>query len=137
MRSGSEARRWLHRSTSAGIRSTLKSECCTSPSRRTVPSYNAAFLHRSWHSEGSSEERWEGVPTVRERGEAGVAWRRLRERAGASELRFHDLRHEAVSRFFEKGLSVPEVALISGHRDAQMLFRYTHLKPEDVARKLG
>ncbi len=32
-------------------------------------------------------------------------------------LRFHDLRHEAVSRFFEMGLSVPEVALISGHRD--------------------
>ena len=66
-----------------------------------------------------------------------LAWRRLRERAGAKGLRFHDLRHEAVSSFFEKGLSVPEVALISGHKDARMLFRYTHLKPEDVAKKLG
>ncbi len=66
-----------------------------------------------------------------------LAWRRLRARAGAGDLRFHDLRHEAVSSFFERGLSVPEVALISGHRDARMLFRYTHLKPEDVAKKLG
>jgi hypothetical protein len=43
-----------------------------------------------------------------------------------SVLQFHDLRHEAISRFFEMGLSVPEVALISGHRDMRMLFRYTH-----------
>jgi integrase len=52
------------------------------------------------------------------------------------DLRFHDLRHEAISRLFEKGLTVPEVALISGHRDARMLFRYTHLRAEDVAKKL-
>jgi integrase len=49
----------------------------------------------------------------------------------------HDLRHEAVSRFFEYGLSVPEVALISGHRDTRMLSRYTHLRPERVAEKLA
>jgi len=37
----------------------------------------------------------------------------------------------------EMGLSVPEVALISGHRDPRMLFRYTHLKAEEVEKKLG
>ena len=42
----------------------------------------------------------------------------------------------AKSRFFEKGLSVDEVALISGHKDIRMLFRYTHLKAEDMLRKL-
>jgi integrase len=52
-------------------------------------------------------------------------------------LRFHDLRHEAVSRFFERGLNVPEVAMISGHRDLRMLFRYTHPKPEEIAAKLS
>lgn len=67
---------------------------------------------------------------------ARLAWERLRIRAGLPELRFHDLRHEAVSRFFEMGLSVPEVALISGHRDTRMLMRYTHLKPTSLARKL-
>ncbi|RUX52120.1 site-specific integrase [Mesorhizobium sp. M4A.F.Ca.ET.050.02.1.1] len=63
------------------------------------------------------------------------AWERL-VKTGLKNLLFHDLRHEAVSRFFEMGLSVPEVALISGHRDYRMLFRYTHIRPEDVARKL-
>lgn len=65
------------------------------------------------------------------------AWERLIQRAKIENLRFHDLRHEAISRFFEKGLSIPEVALISGHRDYRMLFRYTHLRAEDVAAKLN
>jgi integrase len=51
-------------------------------------------------------------------------------------LRFHDLRHEAVSRFFEKGLNMPEVAAISGHRDPRMLMRYTHPKAAAIAIKL-
>ena len=64
------------------------------------------------------------------------AWQRRIKNTGIVDLRFHDLRHEAISRFFEMGLSVPEVALISGHRDFRMLQRYTHLKPETVALKL-
>lgn len=66
-----------------------------------------------------------------------LAWERLRTRAGVGDLRLHDLRHEAVSRFFELGLSTPEVALISGHRDPRMLFRYTHPRPEVIAAKLA
>ena len=46
-------------------------------------------------------------------------------------LRFHDLRHEAISRFFEEGLSVAQVASISGHSDYRMLARYVHLSPTD------
>jgi len=63
-------------------------------------------------------------------------WQRLVRRAGIEDLHFHDLRHEAVSRFFEMGLSVPEVALISGHKDPRMLFRYTHLRAVDLVEKL-
>src|SRR6056300_58148 len=66
-----------------------------------------------------------------------LAWERLRKRADLCDLRFHDLRHEAISKFFEMGLSVPEVALISGHKDARMLFRYTHLRAENIIVKLG
>lgn len=66
-----------------------------------------------------------------------LAWDRLCKRAGITDLHFHDLRHEAISRFFEKGLSVPEVALISGHRDYRMLARYTHMKAEAIAHKLA
>ena len=52
-------------------------------------------------------------------------------------LRPHDLRHEATSRFFELDLDIMEVASITGHRTLQMLKRYTHLKPENLAKKLG
>jgi integrase len=65
-----------------------------------------------------------------------LAWERLRRRAGVVGLRFHDLRHEAVSRFFEKGLTMPEVAAISGHRDPRMLMRYSHPRPAAIVDKL-
>lgn len=52
-------------------------------------------------------------------------------------LRFHDLRPEAVSRLFERGLNMMEVAAISGHKTLQMLKRYTHLTPETLLTKLG
>lgn len=68
---------------------------------------------------------------------AKLGWQRTVKRAGLVDLHFHDLRHEATSRFFEMGLNVPEVALITGHRDGRMLFRYTHLKAENVAKKLA
>lgn len=52
-------------------------------------------------------------------------------------LRFHDLRHEATSRLFESGkFDMMEVATITGHKTLHMLKRYTHLKAEDLARKL-
>jgi len=66
-----------------------------------------------------------------------LSWNRIRVRAGLEGLRFHDLRHEAISRFFELGLSLPEVALISGHHDTKMLMRYTHIRPETVSQKLS
>ncbi len=62
---------------------------------------------------------------------------RARRRAGIEGLRFHDLRHEATTRLFEKGLNIMEVASITGHKDLRMLRRYTHLKAEDLAKKLS
>ena len=62
---------------------------------------------------------------------------RATRRAGIDDLRFHDLRHEATTRLFEKGLNIMEVASITGHKDLRMLRRYTHLKAEDLAQKLG
>ncbi|MEM4988455.1 site-specific integrase [Collimonas sp. H4R21] len=58
-------------------------------------------------------------------------------RANIANLRFHDLRHEATSRLFEKGLNVMEVAAITGHKTLEMLKRYTHLRAEDLAKRLG
>lgn len=66
-----------------------------------------------------------------------LAWERLKRRAGVAGLRFHDLRHEAISRLFEKGLNVPEVASVSGHRDIRILLRYTHPRAVSIVEKLG
>ena len=55
------------------------------------------------------------------------ALRRACSKTQIKDYRFHDLRHEAISRLFERGLSVPQVALISGHQDYRMLARYVHL----------
>ena len=65
------------------------------------------------------------------------AFDRACKRAGIDDLRFHDLRHEAVSRLFEKGFNPMEVSTISGHKTLQMLKRYTHLRAEDLAKRMG
>ncbi|MHB1669846.1 tyrosine-type recombinase/integrase [Thiomonas sp.] len=54
-----------------------------------------------------------------------------------TDLRFHDLRHEATSRLFEKGLGIMEVASMTGHKSLAMLKRYTHVEAEKLAQKLG
>ena len=56
-------------------------------------------------------------------------WDRLCRKAEIEELKFHDLRHEAISRLFELNLTVPEVAFISGHKTPSQLFRYSHVNP--------
>jgi integrase len=63
-------------------------------------------------------------------------FRRARDEANQPNLHFHDLRHEATSRFFERGLDVMQVASITGHKSLQMLKRYTHLRAEDLAKHL-
>ena len=63
-------------------------------------------------------------------------WGLLKKKLGMPDLRFHDLRHEAVSRLVEGGLSDQEVSAISGHKSMQMLKRYTHLRAEELVGKL-
>lgn len=65
------------------------------------------------------------------------AFARACKRADIKDARIHDLRHEAVSRLFEKGLDLMEVASVSGHKTLGQLKRYTHLKAADLAKKLG
>lgn len=62
---------------------------------------------------------------------------KAKKHAGIKGLTFHDLRHEAISRFSEKGLNPIQIAAISGHKTLQMLKRYTHLRAEDLAKMLG
>ena len=65
------------------------------------------------------------------------AFERTCSTAGIKGLTFHDLRHEATSRLFEKGLNPMQVAAITGHKTLQMLKRYTHLRAEDLVALIG
>lgn len=65
------------------------------------------------------------------------AFRRMGDELGFEDLRLHDLRHEAASRFFEMGLTIEEVASITGHQDWSSLKVYTHPRAETIADKLA
>ena len=56
------------------------------------------------------------------------SYMRATRRASIEDLRFHDLRHEATTRLFEKDLNIMAVASITGHKDLGMLRRYTHFE---------
>jgi integrase len=61
---------------------------------------------------------------------------KIKREQGLADVRFHDLRHEAVSRFVEAGFSDQEVSAISSHKSMQMLKCYTHLRAEDLVTRL-
>ena len=62
---------------------------------------------------------------------------RLFAAAGCKDLHFHDLRHEATSRIYERTtLTDLQVAKITGHRDLRQLKRYANLRGSDLAGRL-
>jgi integrase len=67
-------------------------------------------------------------------GSIGEAFRRLTDASGIIGLHLHDLRHEAISRLFEQGFQIQEVALVSGHLDWASLKIYTNIAAEDLHR---
>jgi integrase len=67
----------------------------------------------------------------------GRGFKRITKRAECADLHFHDLRHEAVARFFERTtLQTMEIALITGHTELKTLQRYANLRPAILASKL-
>lgn len=53
------------------------------------------------------------------------------------DIKLHDLRHAATTRYVEKDFSILEVSVITGHKSLAMLKRYSHPSPELLALKLG
>ena len=101
--------------------------------RRIVLSPTAARIVTR-RAEGKSEDaRLFGVTDAELRG----AWDDARTAAGVTGLRWHDLRHEALSRMAAKGLTIGELQAQSGHRTAGILLRYVNARAQDIAGKLG
>jgi len=99
---------------------------------RTVPLSSVAVEILKALPRSINGEVFPGVTT----GAIKKAFIRATCRAEIEDLHFHDLRHEATTRLFELGLNIIEVSSITGHKDLQMLRRYTHLRAEDLAKKL-
>lgn len=88
----------------------------------------------------AAPQRWEGWvfgPPLLVAGRITREFQRARKRAGITGLTFHDLRHEATSRLFERGLGAAEVRAITGHRTLVMLSRYTHLQADTLVDKVA
>jgi integrase len=66
-----------------------------------------------------------------------AAWIAARTIAGIEDVTFHDLRHRAITDLFARGLTIPEVALVSGHKTWAQLRRYTQTQAQSVVDKLG
>jgi len=67
-----------------------------------------------------------------------IKWQRLMAKYEIKDLHFHDLRHEALSRYLEKGVSIQDVQVLSGHKDVRVLMRvYANLNAKKIAEKLN
>jgi integrase len=83
--------------------------------------------------DGSKDKKVLAGISVRLSGQFG----RIFDVAGCSDFKFHDLRHEATSRLYEKtSLSDIQIAKITGHSDTKILMRYSNLRGSDLASRL-
>jgi integrase len=117
----------------------LSSAAVTSLSGLNVPSKRRGPVFGNWGTKFAFEKAWakcrkSALETyLEECANDGTA----PDPAFLSDLRFHDLRHEATSRLFERGLGIMEVASMTGHKSLSMLKRYTHVEASNLAKKLG
>lgn len=71
-----------------------------------------------------------------------LAWQRTRRKAAemvpsVASYRWHDFRHECLSRLAERGWGVLEIQAVSGHSTPAMLSRYVNLRPDDLVERLN
>lgn len=71
-----------------------------------------------------------GKPYRREK--VTMAFVRACRRAGITDFRFHDLRHDFASNLVQRGNDLYIVQHLLGHRDGRMTQRYAHLRIENL-----
>lgn len=86
-------------------------------------------------------EFWNGDTSKRAKDQArsrlSGRWATIARLAKCKDLHFHDLRHEATSRFFERTkMSEFKIAKITGHKDMKSLARYANLRASNLAEEM-
>ena len=66
-----------------------------------------------------------------------ASFTRTCKKVGIKDLHFHDLRHRAIRQLFSAGLAIPEVSLLSGHKNWKILARYVAVQPSEVHAKFA
>ena len=100
--------------------------------RVVLDSASQAIVHRRLEGKETGHRLFTVSESARAR-----AWAAARCEAGVTGLRWHDLRHEALSRMANKGLHIGELQAQSGHRTPTMLLRYVNARAADIKGKLG
>lgn len=105
---------------------------------RTLPR-KGARVFPTWRASDSFNKAWHSAISHAQQAYAKdcIAEHQKPDPNFLKDLVFHDLRHEATSRLFEKRtLDSMEIAMITGHKTLAMLKRYTHLRAADLAKQL-
>ncbi|WP_250865855.1 site-specific integrase [Caballeronia sp. INSB1] len=111
----------------------LKAGATKNDEARTVPlSRRAVDILKEAIGDRKEGRVWQGLTSAAIK----RAFIRLRDKTGLKDIRFHDTRHDATTRFVELGLTDTEVMSITGHKTQAMMRRYTHLRAKKLASKL-
>lgn len=115
-------------------------------SKRQVPLSSVAVeILEPYMAKGSTgplfPELWDGsldkAALRRTSGKISGRWRTIAKLAKCEDLHFHDLRHEATSRIYERTtLTDLQIAKITGHKDLKSLQRYANLRASSLAERL-
>lgn len=112
-------------------------------SRRQVPLSSAAVAALNGYMQAETAGYlfpwWSGNPKelARTTSKLSAQFGRIFDAAGCGDLRFHDLRHEAICRFYERTkMTDIQISEITGHRDPRMLRRYANLRGSYLATML-
>jgi len=85
-------------------------------------------------------EHLSDLPRLSERvlpGHFDQAFRRAVRMAAIKDFRFHDLRHHFASYLVMSGVDIRTVAELLGHRTLAMVMRYSHLRPDHLAKAVN
>ena len=103
------------------------------PRKKQGNQQKVPLLTDAWAlAEAFSSGRTVGRLFPYEASSVSTAFTRACTKLGIADLHFHDLRHKATGDLFRQGLSIPQVALLTGHKTWAQLQRYTHTKAEDI-----